>query len=249
MRWTETNWFKNVCVGVACIFFSTSASPMAFGFAPPQPRQGTFVPSLAQLVPHSKPAPPRASMPSVASQNIFKTSTATQVSKLLETAQEKLKELELLPELQHMAKLPQEEATSCVVPESGLLVLHKDSPFALSSSSNGKQDKNVVVEAQATFEHLNPHPNLLPAREKEQLKREGEKKEQGRENWLGKLGNALSSLLVSEAYAQELPAGPLDSTPDANTTDQFIIDKAAELTAGAATPQEKIGSDLHLCAG
>jgi soluble lytic murein transglycosylase-like protein len=34
--------------------------------------------------------------------------------------------------------------------------------------------------------------------------------------------------LVSEAYAQT-PDLNLESTPDANTTDQFIIDKAQEL--------------------
>ncbi len=228
MRWTDTNGFKNLCISVVGIFIITSASPIAFGFSPPKPRQGEFVPSLVPLVSNPPKVIPRSSSSNLPSPNILRPSNGTQVSKLLETTQQKLKELDVLSELPHFVNSSQEETTSCAVPEGGPLVLEKGRPFSLSTSSKGTQDKTALVEAS----------NPLPTTER------GMTKEQGKENkpdehWLEKLGNALSSLLVSEVYAQEPPAGPLDSTPDANTTDQFVIDKAAELTAGLSTPQEK----------
>ena len=237
MRWAETNWFKTLCLCVVGVFFSTSISPMAFGFAPPKPRQDSFVPSPVSLVTQPPPLTPRPSISNIPANNIFKNSNSTQVSKLLETAQQKLKELEVLTELKDFAKRPQEEAKSCAVPDSGPLVLQKDMPFTLSSSSNEKVgNENIASEALTSGEKSDP-PQAVFSLQEQNLAREGG--EESEKSWLEKMGNALGSLFVSEAYAQEPPAGPLDSTPDANTTDQFIIDKAAELTVGATTPQEK----------
>ncbi len=240
MRWPESTWFKNLCLVVAGVFFSTSITPMALGFAPPKSRHGTFVPSPVSLVPHLPALTPRPLISSLPSQDILKPSTGTQVSKLIEAAQQKIKDLELLQELESRVKTQQEEATSCRVPDDGPMGLQKDALFPLSSSSNGKQEGlHVTSESSASVENFNPHLNLLPGRRKGQSKRENEKHEQGEENWLEQLGHLLGSLFISEAHAQEPPPGPLDSTPDANTTDHFIIDKATELTAGATTPQEK----------
>ena len=34
MKWTESTWFKNLCMAIVAIFFSQSVQPMTFGFAP-----------------------------------------------------------------------------------------------------------------------------------------------------------------------------------------------------------------------
>ncbi len=234
MKWNKTNWFNNLCFSVVCMFFSTSVSPMAFGFAPPQPRQGNFVPYPAQLVSDLQRVTPPTSISSVPSQNILKNSTSPQISKVLEVAQEKLKDLDVLLELQNRQKGQQEGSSSCAVPEGGPLELQKDTPFSLSSSSNGSPGIEYKgVESLTSVENITALPTVGKGKPKRRVV--GEKKE----TWLGKLGNVLGSLFVGEAHAQEPPAGPLDSTPDANTADQFIIDKAADLTVGATTPQEK----------
>ncbi len=238
MIWKESPTFKKLCLGVMCIFFCQSAQPMAFGFAPPSPtqdRKGSsrsqerFFPPFGQLKLDVLSATSPLSNPAVPSPySILKKPSGKQVSKLIKATQEKLKELDVAPELKNPSRALKEEATSCAVPKSGPLVLEKGRPFSLSTSSKGTQDKTALVAA------FNP----LPTKERGMTKEQRKENKQD-EHWLEKLGNALSSLLVSEVYAQEPAAGPLDSTPDANTTDQFIIDKAAELTAGLSTPQEK----------
>jgi len=81
-----------------------------------------------------------------------------------------------------------------------------------------------VSDSLASMESLTPHPSPLPSRERGNMKQMRAKNEEAAGSWL----DWLSGLLVSEAHAQT-PDPNLASTPDANTTDQFIVDKAQEL--------------------
>lgn len=143
----------------------------------------------------------------LASPGLLKNHLEDQVSSMLDKVKGQLKELEVLPNIEELTKKQVTDDVSCTAPAVN--------PLAASEMSELASTKS-----------FNPHPNLLPAREKEQMKGEKKKKdeESGGENWL----DWLSSLLVSEAHAQT-PDPNLASTPDANTTDQFIIDKAQAL--------------------
>jgi len=80
-------------------------------------------------------------------------------------------------------------------------------------------------EQMASTKRVAPHPGPFPSRPRENKKPERAKREGVWGNWL----EWLSNLLVSEAHAQTLPDPNLGSTPDANTTDPFIVQKAQEL--------------------
>jgi len=148
-----------------------------------------------------QPVQPVASVPSKGqafSQRLLKSRLQHQVSYMIDKVKGQLQELEMLPDIEKLTKKQGTDELSCAASEMSEL---------------------------ASTKSFNPHPNLLPSREKERMKNERkEKSEEGGGNWF----DWLSSLLVSEAHAQT-PDPNLASTPDANTTDQFIVEKAQEL--------------------
>jgi len=95
---------------------------------------------------------------------------------------------------------------------------------------------------------ISPDSQLTPllSKKRENAKHIRAKREEAGRTWL----DWLSSLLVSEAHAQTPPDPDLlASTPDANTEDQFIIDKAQELNNDAneifAFVRDKIGYESY----
>ena len=194
MRWTETSWFKHTCAGVACIFFSTSATPMAFGFSPPR-----LVASFSKN--------------QMMANDLFKSQLGDQVSSLMDKVNNQLHELKALPNIEELKKRQITPEVSCGVPEVNPLANSVVAPFTSPSALNVEQGI-THLETKGT-----DNGNDTPF-----TKRRGDVKSESYTQWF----NWLSSLLVSEAHAQT-PDPNLASTPDANTTDQFIVDKAQEL--------------------
>ncbi|GEM_PF-6351250 len=192
MKWTETTWFKHLCMAIVCIFISQSVQPMAFGFAPPQ---AGLVPTIAQ-----------ATLPL--------DRLGHQVTSLMEKVSGQLQELEYLPNIQEVTAQHADDPASCASLDIPQPVSDKNSPLTSASllkERGGTQENETELFASKKDIHSLPEDSR---------------------NDLGKLGvqwlEWLGSLLVSEAHAQT-PNPNLASTPDANTTDLFIVQKAQEL--------------------
>ena len=133
-----------------------------------------------------------------------------QVTHMFDKVKGKLNEFEHFPNIEELTKKQTEDVASCAVVEN--------TPLAASAVASRTQ--------------LSPKQGLGVKQASLPALKETRKKDRGSGgDWL----DWLSSLLVSEAYAQTPPAPNLASTPDANTTDQFIIDKAQELNNDANT--------------
>jgi len=171
MKWTESTWFKNLCMAIVAIFFSQSVQPMTFGFAP-----------LTSGPIHAKT---RQVPVKLASKHL-----GGKASLLVDHIHEKFKGLDELPIVQNVKKLHDNNPTSCAAQELTQQIGKPDLPSPIPSPPQGTMGK---------------------------LSKSGMQ-------WLEYLG----SFLVSEAHAQT-PDPNLESTPGANTTDTFIVQKASEL--------------------
>jgi len=227
MRWMESQWFKHLCVVVIGLFFFQSVQPMAFGFAPPQP--AASVPSKRQAFPTE----------------LLKGRFENQVTQMLDRVKGQLQKLEVLPNIEELTKKQGTDEVSCAVPENNPLAASAVAPLTFSSIPNVGQGIAVSELKKAVSDEDSPLPlPFVPLRNEALKGGRGEMKSESGIQWL----DWLSGLLVSEAHAQT-PDPNLASTPDANTTDQFIVDKAQELgndpTAIFAFVRDEIGYESY----
>jgi len=202
MKWTEATWFRNLCMGIACVFFSQIVQPMALGFAPLQPAAASTKTRTVQQI-----------LPGIQFQS--------QVSSLMEEVKAQLQELEVLPKIENLTKQRLNDAASCTTPDANPLTASTVStiPPAFTSLSLPSVQKHGLGEIKPAFGELVSSEQVYFSKRK---KTDSDSLSIRFLEWL-------SSLMISEAHAQT-PDPNLESTPDSNTTDLFIMQKAQELS-------------------
>jgi large repetitive protein len=135
----------------------------------------------------------------------------SQINHILDKVKGQLQHVEMLPDVESPTKKLAGDTTNCAVSEDNTLAGAAIASTNSLASFNVDQGRAVLEMGKAD---LDSHAQGV----------RGEINSESRVQWL----DLLSSIFVSEAYAQ-IPDQNLDSTPDANTTDPFIVQKAQEL--------------------
>ena len=120
MKWTETSWFKHLCMAIVCIFISQSVQPMAFGFAPPQ---------AALVLGTARDFQPILSLDGL----------DHQVTSLMEKVSGQLQELVHLPSIHEVTGQHADVPASCTSLEMPQPVSDKNSPLTSASPLNERR--------------------------------------------------------------------------------------------------------------